>query len=373
MGPAIILIALIAYAFFSFKTEVKSDEMERLNIELAENIMTSDLVYDKSIFDPKKLHDLENKINNIDNKYHNIEMPFRSCKYGYYLKIESEELACIENENCENFCRDVCGLNEIKYDENCKCSKGIFGWKKFFGDNDCQCKKNDKWIENYEFEFGYVPDKDIKKNSRKYPVAIANINNERPENYYESVYPAKMHLTIYDSWLSRISCAIERAYALNEVQEVNILGIGTNCLPKYYSNYYSNFKCISIKKSDRFDNSNHICTYMLKYIGGNVNEYEIIECRYSEIPVFLFFDAYDKNSKYAKIIIYPIKKSVIDSQILYDTPEHPITYVSLQDMSVTNCGKIRDHPEYISKNNDEIGAIVLCLKSEKKWREDMQW
>jgi hypothetical protein len=375
------MVILISSVFFSFKAEVKSDEMERLNIELAENVLASDLTYDKTVFDAKKLNELETSIDSMDEKYHNIELPFKTCSYGYGIKIESAEQECEkENTECGNFCRDICGLSDeqINYGENCKCDKGFLGLKKLFGDVECQCKKpgKDEWLDRFKFSFGYVPDedaesdfapsKDFPKSNRYYPVAVANINDNRPENFYETIYPARMYITLYDSFLTRAECLVEKVNMLKDARDMSVLLFGFNCDPQDVN------KCLGIKKSGDFDNSNYICMFDFKDVTDE-NSIRLRGCRYSKIPVLPFMDKYDVGSNYAKLVAYPVKSSSLSDMYKsideYYSGNSRSGFVNTDfcRMSRQNCEKIKQNPDdYIAKSADDVGAIVLCLDAEKK-------
>jgi hypothetical protein len=121
------------------------------------------------------LSTLEKSINEIDPTYQNVEMPFKSCSYGYKIKITGFEQSCVKNnEECRNFCRDICGLSDeqIKYGDNCKCDRPLL--KRIFGGIDCQCKKAnaEDWLDAYEFSFGYEP-----SNELEYSI-VPNVNTQ---------------------------------------------------------------------------------------------------------------------------------------------------------------------------------------------------
>lgn len=378
IAVSIIFIMLIANAFFNFKADVKYEERERFNIELAENILTSELTYGKSVFSAKALNELEKAINAIDSKYHNVEMPFKSCSYGYKIKITGFEQSCVKNnEECRNFCRDVCALTDeqIKYGDNCKCDKTLL--KKIFGGIDCQCKKpnTDDWIDAYEFSFGYEPSNELEyslfnpvnteaESHRSYPVAIANINDDRPSEFYETTYPAIMHVSVYDSFLSRTSCLLEKATLLKEPRDVSALLYGYQCGS-------GNIKCLGIKKSGEFDNSNHLCVF---YFTDNedAESLKLSECKYSTLPVITIMDKYDSSSSYAKLVAYPIKKDElyqffknIDDFYSAGNSKTNSVYTDYCRMSRENCKTLNDNKDFIATGDEESGALLLCLNTEK--------
>jgi hypothetical protein len=379
IAVAIIFMMLIANAFFNFKANVKYEERERFNIELSENILTSDLTYGKSVFNAKALNELEKSINAIDSTYHNVEMPFKSCNYGYKIKITGFEQSCVKNnDECRNFCRDVCGLGDeqIKYGDNCKCDKTLL--KKIFGGIDCQCKKvgSEDWIDEYEFSFGYEPSDSLyysltslqgisSESHRSYPVAIANVNDAKPSEFYETVYPAIMDVSVYESFLSRTSCLLEKTTLLKEPRDVSALQYGYQCGS-------GNVKCLGIKKSGEFDNSNHLCVFYFTS-SVDIDTLNLAECKYSTLPVIPIMDKYDSSSNYAKVVAYPIKKEqtyqffkTIDDFYSAGNIKTNDVYTDYCKMSRENCKTIKDNKDFIATGNDESGALLLCIESEKK-------
>lgn len=375
---AIIFMMLIANAFFNFKADVKYEERERFNIELAENILTSDLTYSKAVFNPAVLSTLEKSINEIDPTYQNVEMPFKSCAYGYKIKITGFEQSCVKsNEECRNFCRDVCALSDeqIKYGDNCKCDRPLL--KRIFGGIDCQCKKtgSEDWVDSYEFSFGYEPSNELEysivpnvntqaESHRSYPVAIANVNDARPSEFYETTYPAIMYVSVYDSFLSRTSCLLEKTTLLKEPRDISTLLYGYQCGS-------GNVKCLGIKKSGDFDNSNHLCVF---YFTDNedAESLKLSECKYSKLPVIPIMDKYDASSSYAKLVAYPIKKDsvyqffkTIDDFYSARNIKTDNVYTDYCRMSRENCKTLKDNKDFIATGDEESGAILLCLNTEK--------
>jgi hypothetical protein len=346
--PVILVIVLIAYAFFSFKVELETKEMERLNVELAENILVSDMVVEKSIFNTKKLIKIENDPN--------AQPKPQVCGYGYYLSIDGlEEKYCEKGDDCKYFCMNACGLseNEIEY----KCEKGIFGLRKLFGGYECQCKcpnkNNNDWFDKYSFYFGYkAGDTKIDDVDINYPVGIYE---EGVRGLHQStVSPAKMTLTIYDSWLTRMACMAEKAYDLKEIQRMVVydfsnFGFVKDCFVS------AEYKCISARKFDE-----KLCIFGQKDMQTVLGEKE---CVYSDIPVITFFTVYRyKGFNNATLIAYPIKKNALDSfkkEPLDFFPRH----ICLNYDSAINCIRIKYHPEYVATKNDEVGTVIFCLET----------
>jgi len=91
--------------------------------------------------------------------------------------------------------------------------------------------------------FGYLPEAGvISKAVRKYPIAVKDSSNV--------ISPATMILTLYDTWLTRITCAMEYAYTYGSAK----LPINTDFLN---SIYYDPSRGLGIRRNS--DNPGEIC------------------------------------------------------------------------------------------------------------------
>jgi hypothetical protein len=210
--PVIALILLIIASLLVFSSSLQVKEMDRLNVELAENLFGSKLTESRTIFDSEMLDQYIEK---------NTEPFVRYCEYGYRVTIRdllfSKKAECADNFQCEELCIDM-GVGQLSED-TCRCVKGY-----------CMWYTDDKW-NTYVWEFGYgigsyeniegvgsyenVADIQVTDPSvKEYEVGI-----RYPDGH---VNPGLMTLTILDTWLTRITCAMENAYRYKEVQNVRI-------------------------------------------------------------------------------------------------------------------------------------------------------
>jgi len=359
VGPVIIVIILAAYAFFSFKVEVNVQEMERLNLELTENVLASGMTAQKSIFDANKLAELQNqeKTEKLTNQNYNIQPIPRTCGYGYRISVDGiEDKYCEHDSNCEYFCENLCGGSLIAGD-NYRCHRqgflNIFGKKRC----DCRCSPGDEWLDKYHFSFGYEPSITlINSFSRQYPTAIYETNEMGL--YQSTVSPAFLTVTIYDSWLTRMACMAEKASVQRKIQSINIFdfsSFGASCLTNS-----ALIKCAAVKKFD-----NYLCMYKLT----SANEFSATECIPSDMPVITFFDAFALGNKNITMLAYPIKSSAITSFSLTD-PANP-SYQLLKSNTDANCRLINSNPALLAKNTDDVGAVIFCLEAKDRWNPSL--
>lgn len=174
----IFTLFVLTELFVSFEPAVKFNQAEKFTIELAENIMTSNLTVSGGVFDATLVASYNGKVTE----------PFvRQCKYAYSLTfICKDERRCDAN-NIEKLMR--------------------FGYK---------------GIETPLF-------------SKTYPIGY--VIQERDAEYYNDAIPVELQINVYDTALSQVSCAVEKAYKLREPQELRCLGYdGKNCrlVPSFF-------------------------------------------------------------------------------------------------------------------------------------------
>lgn len=345
--PVIVVIILVAYIFFSFKVEVHTEEMGRLNIELAENMLASDLVVTKSVFDAKKLIGLQNMEldeKNRDEKYA-IQPKPRVCGYGYSVAVlGGEDKPCDKDDNCKEYCMNMCGMSETEISGHYKCAKGFLGIRKLFGGFECQCEcSDDGWQDKYKYQFGYEPgETEINTNQRQYPVGI---HEDGFLGFYRSsVSPAIMTVTLYDTWLTRMACMAERAYETQEIQKLHAhksaKNFGFICLGRSYA-------CLSVKKFD-----DYLCVFEV-----DENNFKKEECIYSETPVHTFLSVFNvyKNTN-VTVVAYPIKQSLSDT----GSPDYKTLYQNTDG----NCEKV-GNTGFLAKKGDPVSTVIFCLETEK--------
>ncbi len=308
------VIIFIIIMFTNFRPVMKLNSMERLSIEMAENMGQHSLVADRMVFDKDKLDFYDGTIN---------EPYVRQCEYGYDAKITlMEETQCQANSECNNFCSNACRISQITAD-NCKCDKV------------CQCQKNNAWIKNPEWLFGYdrhvAPYYGEESSSyieRTYPVSIRIPNPQKPFSYYDDAKPAVMVLSIYDTWLTRLSCMIETSHRLKKTQTIKI-----PCIT-FRSSLSRECSFPLAKKT-----GNILCLYdMQSGVKSFTND-----CRYFETPFQDFYYYYSEEYK-EKVFL----KSV------------PIKTQSLLPSYTQLCSSIP--AAAIAGESDAVETVALCIE-----------
>src|SRR3989338_1216648 len=77
-------------------------------------------------------------------------------------------------------------------------------------------------ITNDEWSIGSEPDSDVILNSKTIflPTAIIIHNPEKPDSLYNDADISTIMLTVYDTYTSRLSCTIEKAFLSKEIQSM---------------------------------------------------------------------------------------------------------------------------------------------------------
>lgn len=307
MSPAILFILFIMLIFFSFQVDVRNDNMKRAIFEISDSLTSSQLTDYKSVFNPQKLTDAEKTDPN-----RNIELYAINCDYGYSLDIESVagNTRCGSGSDCVNFCYSVCGLDASTIDMstvgtingNCGCNIEVRGI------NFCECKKSGgSWQDTYKWGYGYVASfkGKIAAPYAEFPVGI-NVG---------SVIPAKMKITAYDSFLTRIGCATKKAYELKEVAKIR-------------------FDTSYVTRNTVFKRTDPAGTHVCLYFPPDTS----YDCRYFPDVPFLDFTFQPPFGKDNGIIAaYPLK------------------------VSFATCGDITSDPSLIATGNDPVVTVILCL------------
>ncbi len=302
--PAIVAIVVAIVFIFSFKIVVITNEMERTNIEMAENFFSSKLAFDRAVFDPDQLDKLIQDANALfgrTDKNPNIENESiaRHCSIAYYAEIE-----------------DLTDSSK-------------------------------KW------EFGYAPaegkDNEALLQSRsEYPTSLY-IKSDKGRGY-EDVHPARLTLTLRETWLSRIGCMVEEAHDFREIRTVQVPCIYEKLveesIPGVGITLGKKACLLSVKRSA--ENGKHIC---LDKPGGTIRIFDTqqAECRYfpGEINLVDMVDAYDKE-KQKTLTAYPLKEEV----------QKDLNYNDYREL----CDQLNKKQKQAAGTGDVVKSVVLCLR-----------
>jgi len=341
--PVIILLFILTFLYsliISFPEEMGAD---RIIGELAENIVHHNLTVDRAVFNTTELEKYDGST---------AEPYVRHCIYGYYLEIESlgeatTSCAYDNSRDCKDFCMDVCGLPEdelifwhatsgVTLYGNCACYSRI-----------CQCRKDitddEGWrTSKSEARFGYntMRINDIDIIEEKGLFYSGNVKKEAIRDYYvsvadgDTVKPAKMTLTVSDTWLTRVSCLVEKAYYTKEQQDMII-----DCLVLYRMT--RNGDCwFPVRKS-----GDDICIVHVNLIHGSITD---VDCRSLPDMNILYFDYPYEGEK--TLVAIPIK------------PGHGLSTDETDIASKKNCEKIESNPSWIAGKGDDVDTVLLCIR-----------
>ena len=348
-APVIVLLSILAFLYAAIISIPEMVGVDRTIGELAENIVHHNLTVDRAVFDPDELEKYD---------VSTAEPYVRHCQYGYYLEIEdlgeaTTSCAHGNSQDCKDFCMDVCGLPEDELifwqpppDElygNCACYSKV-----------CQCREDITDEEGWrtgksEAKFGYNPERvlyvdiTIISDEEKGSFYSGNVKKEVTKDYYvsvadgDSVKPAKMTLTVSDTWLTRVSCLVEKAYYTQKQQNMPI-----DCLLLYPLTGASD--CwLPIRKS-----GDNICIFHQNphKIGGDI--IKDIDCRSLPDMNILYFDYPYKGEK--TLVAIPIK------------PSHGLSTDETPDASKKNCERIESNPSWVAGEGDDIDTVLLCIR-----------
>ncbi len=286
MGPALIFIVLMIFLFFSLKVTILNDDLQRFNMELSDALSGTKLASDRSVFSAAELNKLETT--------KEVELYARYCDYGYVVEIESlidKEAFCENGEPCTGFCNSACGAGS-----ECRCNVEVFGT------NFCQCKKGDEWISKHTWKFGNDPE-----SYREFEDNFAKTEGGLYEKTFstfpasidtgDDVTQAELRLTTYDSLLTRMTCAVQKAYETKTVARINF---DPSKIPMLDP---TNAPSIIFHRTD--EDGTHVCLYQND---DRMNEVAV-QCRYMpDIPVKELRREWDfQMEKFKFIEAYPMK------------------------------------------------------------------
>jgi hypothetical protein len=357
------ILAFLYAAIVSFPEEIGVD---RVIGELAENIIHHNLTVDRAVFDTAELGKYDGST---------AEPYVRHCQYGYYLEVEDLEkgdtVSCQLYGDCcngytrcgsggYNFCNDVCGLTEDNIfgwdtattpwqttpDGNCACYSGT-----------CQCREDmtdpEGWVTSKseaisEAKFGYNTEESFDAMNRIGLKELGtfyngNVIKEVTKDYYvsvadgDTVKPAKMTLTVSDTWLSRVSCLVEKAHYTKKPKSMDI-----DCLSLYPVT--RDGKCwLPIRKS-----GDDICIfYQNPVVGGEITD---IDCRNLSGRNLLYFDYPYQGA--GILVAIPIK------------PGHGLNTDETYGVSEDNCERIETNRNWVAGEGDDVDTVLLCIRED---------
>jgi len=282
--------------------------MKRAMFEISDALTSSQLTDYKSVFNPQKLTDAEKMDPN-----RNIELYAVNCDYGYYLDIESVagNTRCGSGSDCVNFCYSACNLDASTIDMstvgtingNCGCNIEPRG------NNFCECKKTTQsdWQDAYKWGYGYVASfkGKIAAPYVEFPVGINT----------GTVLPAKMKITAYDSFMTRISCATKKAYEMKEVAKIR-------------------FDTSYVTRNSVFKRTDPAGTHVCLYFPPDTS----YDCRYFPDIPFLDFTFQPPIGKDRGVIAaYPL------------------------NTGYASCGDVMSNPSLIATGNEQVYTVILCV------------
>lgn len=225
-------IFIIVTLFVNTSPEVDTNSLVRLNAEIADNILTSNLAVPRAVFSAKELDGLKGS---------KLEDPVRHCSTGYFLQVKTQDK---------------------------------------------------------EWSFGYQPEifTDGRSASQEYLAAVSD----------NGIRPAKMTLTTYENMMTKISCMIEKAYKLGEIQKTEI-----PCFilqPEQGTEQFILGQCMfSFYRKEELGERTFICTSSIGAFGR-----KLTECRYlPEVQFDSVLEIYSlttKDDKAAVLKAYPVKR-----------------------------------------------------------------
>jgi hypothetical protein len=269
IGASTMVIIFLIYVFVLFRTNVEGNFMERTAYQLSENHYSSDATVYRTVFNKDFLEDLST----------DEELFVRKCGIGHFTEISSLE-------------------------------------------------SNDTW------SFGYSPSEKviITKFSRSFPASLF-VQGKRDAKGYEDVELATLSLTLYDTYTTRLTCIVEKAFLSKEVQKMRL-----PCL--FHGLILGRDKC----QLEIIQQNSKLCL-------RDPSALESIDCRVSkytfstEINV-LEYDAVQINDERLseKILkAYPIKAGFFGTSVLCNTLKSDTTAVA-------------------QKSDDEVRVVKLCLE-----------
>ncbi len=290
IASAFVLIVFFFILWGIFSTQVKTNDLERFNVELYENIASSQLAASKYIFDPNKLDAFANK-----------ELDFvRDCQYTYTFAVED----LVDNKKWELGKGPSGNLNPISHDSK----------------------------------------------SKEYYAAIFKDTGKRAD-FYSTSNPAKILLTVYDTHVGRMSCAIEKAFKLKEVQELTV----NRCIfvTPLQNKPIALMPCLSFGREGGDDTSNRVCFF---YESTN-DEHVDVECK--SLPSNINFEEFYKTSG-------TLRANNIESTQAMKLIFYPLKSIPTGD-NVERCQTVKENTnDYVATAYESTLGVLICAEQAGK-------
>ena len=154
------------------------------------------------------------------------------------------------------------------------------------------------------------------------PTAIIIHNPEKPDSLYNDADISTITLTVYDTYTSRLSCTIEKAFLSKEIQSMRI-----PCL---------------------FSGQNNDCRIEIININGkicikNPTDPDPVDCRISPYAIVPINEEYNA----VKIDGRKISKKILMA--------YPLK-------SGADCSTIKSDSSFIASKSDTVSEVKLCLE-----------
>lgn len=170
-----------------------------------------------------------------------------------------------------------------------------------------------------------------------------NVINDVTKDYYvsvadgDNVKPAKMTLTVSDTWLSEVACLVEEAYYTKKPQDMEL-----DCR-LLYTITRDGHCWLPIRKS-----GDDICIFYVNPLrGGDITD---IDCRNLKGRNLLYFDYPYQDTR--TLVAIPVKHN------------HGLRTDERYGASEDNCNRIEANPSWIAGKNDIIDTVLLCIRED---------
>jgi hypothetical protein len=356
----LVVIFIMIFLLVNIRYTVSSREIERTTVQISEALLTSKLTVTRAIFDPTQL-----------NKYDNsVAEPYSQCKYAYNIVIEEQvsEISAKNKEQCKPHCAEICNIPEKDVitdinDPNRNCAIRNLG---FIKGNVCACKKTPEsnFILRPTWKFGYQyhGKADIAGDAKtKYSIDLT------AAVYDGTVIPATMHLTVYRTWLSEISCLVEKARLSKQIQKMKIPCIKT-----------LNYMGCGIPL---IQEGNKLCVAEIDDIRNPKKIVPSNECREIDTNIITFWRSYDTPKKVRTLKIIPITKTTeefnnkLTVENARDIFENDPAYIDYQfealespQISMIISGEMekicRGIEKYTATKEDNVKSVILCMEDD---------